>query len=122
MLLKEQLDLRISLIWICIVSRLSVKNFDKLLLHCLFTITEAEYAFQQRKKIVPLMLQRGYKPDGWLGFILGAKLFFDFSGKYSFQDKFNDLFKELHRIKGASQGVPNETVVPKKVEVVNFIS
>ena len=82
--------------------------------------TEAEYAFQQRKKIVPLMLQRGYRPDGWLGFILGAKLFFDFSGKYPFQDKLSDLLKELGRIKGQTQIVPTETVVPKKAEPVSF--
>ena len=82
---------------------------------------EAEYAFQQRKKIVPLMLQRGYKPDGWLGFILGAKLFFDFSGKYPFQDKFNDLLKELHRIKGLSQGAIKDVKGPEKVEMVNLI-
>ena len=67
------------------------------------------------------MLERGYKPDGWLGFILGAKLFYDFSGKYPFQAKYNDLLKELRRIKGQSQGVPNETIVPKKAEVVNIL-
>ena len=27
--------------------------------------TEAEYAFQQRKKIVPVLMERDYKPSGW---------------------------------------------------------
>ena len=29
--------------------------------------TEAEYVFQLRKPYVPLMVEKGYKPDGWLG-------------------------------------------------------
>ncbi|WAQ93425.1 hypothetical protein MAR_005896 [Mya arenaria] len=36
-----------------------------------------------------------YKPDGWLGLMIGTKLFFDFSGKYEFQDKMGDLLKEI---------------------------
>ncbi|XP_046350495.2 uncharacterized protein LOC124131329 [Haliotis rufescens] len=57
--------------------------------------SEAEYAFDLRKPIIPLVLQRGYKPDGWLGLIKGAKLFFDFSGKYPFDQKASELIKEL---------------------------
>ena len=64
------------------------------------------------------MLERGYKPDGWLGFILGAKLFFDFSGKYPFETKMNDLLKELARIRGHVQDVQKDAVVQKKPEPV----
>ena len=42
-------------------------------------------------------MERGYHPDGWLGMILGSKLFYDFSGKYKFEDKFDGLVKELDR-------------------------
>ncbi|XP_063437070.1 uncharacterized protein LOC134718461 [Mytilus trossulus] len=56
---------------------------------------EAEYTFQCRKDYVPLMLQKQYRPDGWLGAILGAKLYFDFSGKYPFEKPWNGLMKEL---------------------------
>jgi hypothetical protein len=41
------------------------------------------------------MVQKRYRPDGWLGFILGAKLYFDFSGKYPFDKPWNGLLKEL---------------------------
>lgn len=41
------------------------------------------------------MVQKRYRPDGWLGFILGAKLYFDFSGKYPFEKPWNGLMKEL---------------------------
>jgi hypothetical protein len=52
-----------------------------------FSITEAEYAFQLKKRIIPLKMESGYKADGWLGFIIGARLFFDFGGKYPFENK-----------------------------------
>ena len=67
------------------------------------------------------MVERGYKPDGWLGFILGAKLFFDFSGKYVYEVKLNELLKELRRIKGEQEGVSKEAVIPKKVEPVRWL-
>ncbi|PVD36234.1 hypothetical protein C0Q70_03212 [Pomacea canaliculata] len=59
------------------------------------TTTKAEYTFQQRKEYIPLMMQKKYRPDGWLGAILGAKLFFDFSGKYPFEKSMQGLLKEL---------------------------
>ena len=61
---------------------------------CLY-IVEAEYTFQMRKEYIPLMVQTRYRPDGWLGMILGAKLYFDFSGKYPFEKPWNGLMKEL---------------------------
>ena len=39
---------------------------------------EAKYAFQLRKEIIPLMMQRNYMPDGWLGIIAGEKFRHDF--------------------------------------------
>ena len=40
-------------------------------------------------------MEKNYKADGWLGFIIGAKLFFDFSGKYPFENKMTELIKEV---------------------------
>ena len=57
--------------------------------------TETEYAFQRKKPIVPLMLQRKYKPDGWLGLIMGAKLYINFDGKYKYEEAMTMLLKEL---------------------------
>lgn len=70
--------------------------------------TEAEYTFQLKKDYIPLMLQKKYRPDGWLGTILGAKLYFDFSGKYPFDKSFAGLLKEL---RGRGQVTPNTTPV-----------
>jgi TIR domain len=41
--------------------------------------SEAEYAFKLRKQIIPVMTQEGYTPDGWLGIIIGSRLYFDLS-------------------------------------------
>lgn len=58
---------------------------------------EAEYAFQLKKPIVPLILQKNYKPDGWLGIILGSKIFVDFT-KYEFHECIRRLKHELKSI------------------------
>ncbi|GFN81245.1 hypothetical protein PoB_000775100 [Plakobranchus ocellatus] len=66
---------------------------------------KAEYMFQLRKDYIPLMCQKRYRPDGWLGAILGAKLFYDFSGKYPYEKPLQGLLKELRgRGKSAHAG------------------
>ena len=37
----------------------------------------------------------GYKPDGWLGLMKGSKKFYDFSGKYPFEQKISELLKAI---------------------------
>jgi len=61
-----------------------------------FLLIEAEYTFQLKKAIVPLMMQRYYKPDGWLGILIGAKLYINFDGKYEFDVASEMLLKELN--------------------------
>ena len=39
---------------------------------------EAQYGHQQDVEMVPLMLELGYKPSGWLGLLLGTKIYFPF--------------------------------------------
>jgi len=43
-------------------------------------------------------MQKDYKPDGWLGLNIGSKLFFDFSGKYNFDEKMKELKTEIRRV------------------------
>ena len=38
--------------------------------------TEAEYAFQQRKRIIPVIFEKGFKATGWLGALMGTRLYF----------------------------------------------
>uniref|UniRef100_A0A2C9KRD5 Uncharacterized protein n=1 Tax=Biomphalaria glabrata TaxID=6526 RepID=A0A2C9KRD5_BIOGL len=58
-------------------------------------LAEADYAFKMKKPIIPLLLQNKYTPDGWLGFLLGSKIFFEFTGKYDFNAKLADLLREI---------------------------
>ncbi|XP_053381902.1 uncharacterized protein LOC128549332 [Mercenaria mercenaria] len=74
---------------------------------------EAEYAFQLRKKIIPLKMEPGYKPDGWLGVLCGAKLYFEFSPKYAFKDKMKALLKELNQVFGETADTPDSGEIIK---------
>jgi hypothetical protein len=55
---------------------------------------EAYYAFQRQLKIVPVLLEHHYKPDGWLLFLIGQLLYVDFT-KNEFSRAMEILFKEL---------------------------
>lgn len=57
--------------------------------------TEAEYTFRLHKHYVPLRLQQGYYPDGWLGALAGSKLVFDCSVPSKYEDSIRNLVKEL---------------------------
>lgn len=57
--------------------------------------SEAEYAYQLRKDIIPLMMERNYRPDGWLGMIVGTKLWIDFRNSYGIETGVGKLLREL---------------------------
>ena len=59
---------------------------------------EAEYAYQRRKRMIPLMMERSYSPDGWLGIILGSKLWMDFRNEPTVG--IHQLIKEMSKVKG----------------------
>ena len=59
---------------------------------------EAEYAFSRHKTIVPLLVEQKYKADGWLGFIIGNRLYINFTDKNKeFEAPYNALIMELER-------------------------
>jgi len=43
--------------------------------------SEADYTFKLGKDIIPLMMQRNYVADGWLGILVGTKLWIDLQSK-----------------------------------------
>ena len=59
----------------------------------------AQYAQQRNVGMVPLMLQAGYRVDGWLGIVLGSNLWFGFYGSTlenaEFESKVEELCREL---------------------------
>lgn len=57
--------------------------------------TEAEYAFQRKKRIIPIMMEQGYKPTGWLGALLGTRLYINLYDPRSISAKLPLLIREL---------------------------
>eukprot|EP00026_Physarum_polycephalum_P003089 Phypoly_transcript_03098.p1 GENE.Phypoly_transcript_03098~~Phypoly_transcript_03098.p1 ORF type:complete len:657 (+),score=97.00 Phypoly_transcript_03098:524-2494(+) len=56
---------------------------------------EGEYTINRKVPFVPLMMQQGYRADGWLGLALGAKLWYDFTSEDNWDTKITGLFKEI---------------------------
>ncbi|XP_048584283.1 uncharacterized protein LOC5504951 [Nematostella vectensis] len=71
--------------------------------------SEAEYAYTQKKPIVPLMMENGYKPDGWLGMIMGSKLYFNFAPGNNIRETAEKLMREIGE-KGKSGPVKADVV------------
>ena len=61
---------------------------------------EAQYAYQQQKEMIPLMLEEGYHANGWLGMLLGVRMWYAFCGSVLgsealFEGKVDELCREL---------------------------
>lgn len=57
---------------------------------------EAEYAVRLQKPIIPLIMQPDYMPIGWLGVIIGGKIYYKFGGA-KFEQTFSSMLKEINR-------------------------
>ncbi|KAL3855571.1 hypothetical protein ACJMK2_014909, partial [Sinanodonta woodiana] len=64
---------------------------------------EAEYAFEEKKEVVALLMEQDYKPNGWLALIVGNGLSYDFSGKYPFEAKCEELLKRIDVLYGVDR-------------------
>ena len=61
----------------------------------LFNVTEAEYTYKLRKPYIPLRMQQGYDADGWLGVMVGTKLWIDLSSVAKINSNMGALEKEI---------------------------
>ena len=61
---------------------------------------EAAYAFKKRKRIIPLKMEAGYEPDGWLGLLCLTDLYYDFSTEGKFNGSLKKLLTRLPRPAG----------------------
>lgn len=55
---------------------------------------EAEYAFKCKRRLIPLIMRQGYRPDGWLGLMIGSRVYMDF-GRYDFEIACDKLLTEI---------------------------
>lgn len=56
--------------------------------------SEAQYAFKRQVKLIPVLAQKSYQPDGWLGFLTFGSAQIDFT-KYPFSQSIQILLNEL---------------------------
>ena len=83
--------------------------------------SEAEYAYQLRKDIIPLMMQRNFTADGWLGMLVGTKLWIDFQNKQVINSGVAKLIKELRgrgKDLGTTDGPKDAVIRPSEASVV----
>ena len=93
---------------------------------------EAEYTVNINKPFVPLILEKAYKPDGWLGLILGSKIFIDFT-KYDFEECIKRLIKEVIQFNESKEDVKEnekleneikepieKKIIPKSINALNW--
>ncbi|CAF0801731.1 unnamed protein product [Adineta ricciae] len=55
---------------------------------------EAEYAFNCKRRLIPLIMRPKYRPDGWLGFLIGSRIYVDF-GRFDFETACGKLMTEI---------------------------
>lgn len=65
---------------------------------------EGEYAHLNSKTIIPLMMENNFRPTGWLGLIIGGRLWFDFSSEERQAASYPGLMSELKRSLGPASG------------------
>ncbi|XP_072048521.1 uncharacterized protein [Amphiura filiformis] len=57
--------------------------------------SEASYAYKRTTKVIPLLFQEGYMPDGWLGLLLGTKLYYKFYSDDHINENIEQLLKAI---------------------------
>jgi hypothetical protein len=65
---------------------------------------EAEYAFKCRRCLIPLIMRPDYKPDGWLGFMIGTRMYVDY-GRFDFETACERLMTEFSLQKQQSKSL-----------------
>ena len=60
--------------------------------------TEAEYAYTKKKPLIPVMFEKSYKADGWLGIIMGSKLYYNMYNSDEMADSVPGLISEVSAV------------------------
>nr|XP_039252990.1 uncharacterized protein LOC120330192 [Styela clava] len=73
--------------------------------------TEAEYAYKRQVQILPLLLQPGYVADGWLGAMVGTKLYVDVSNE-AIENKYGDIIQQIKSLTYSQSSNTERSLVP----------
>ncbi len=82
---------------------------------------EAEYAFQCKRRLIPLIVRQEYRPDGWLGLILGSRIYIDF-GRYDFKKGCELLLNEITLQKQSQMNNEKENQDKEEIDSTKIIS
>jgi len=75
--------------------------------------TEAEYAYRLKKEIVFVMVEDGYVATGWLGAMLGNKLWYNpWSNPAAVETGMGEIVKHLKKIRGNVASTPISNKLP----------
>jgi hypothetical protein len=73
--------------------------------------SEAHYAFERGCRLIPIIIESNYKPDGWLGIIVSGKIYVDFAKvgfKLAYEKLKNEISEQRHRHLSQSLTKPEE--------------
>ncbi|CAF4001788.1 unnamed protein product [Rotaria sordida] len=56
--------------------------------------SEAHYAYERGCRLIPILIESNYKPDGWLGIIVSGKIYVEFA-EIDFHLAYNKLKNEI---------------------------
>ncbi len=62
--------------------------------------SEAHYAFERGCRLIPIIIESNYKPDGWLGIIVSGKIYVNFAEvefKLAYQKLKNEINEQRHQ-------------------------
>ena len=69
--------------------------------------TEAEYAYTKKKPLIPVMMEKNYSPDGWLGIIMGSKLYYNMHTIDEMQASLPGVVGEVLQVRKVNGGGKN---------------
>lgn len=78
--------------------------------------SEAEYCYKMGKPFIPVRLQQKYIADGWLGIILGTRLFYDLTKPVEWEETFEKLCAEINRMVGLQKKKSSSLAELKSVD------
>ena len=84
---------------------------------------EAQYAMQREVPTIPLMLADGYRADGWLGMLIGTRMWYGFFGavlteESLFDSKLSELCRDIG-LRGTAEAGSCETAADLSLVVSN---
>jgi hypothetical protein len=62
--------------------------------------SEAHYAYERGCRLIPIIIESNYKPDGWLGIIVSGKIYVDFvkvEYKLAYERLKNEISEQRHQ-------------------------